>query len=475
MGIFDGLSPRKVWEFFELVCSVPHPSGHENLLACKLEAVAAEHGLVSHRDEAGNIRIDRPAAPGFEKSPVILLQAHLDMVPLAEDGDFDFTTRAITPCIDGDWVRARGTTLGADDGIGVALAMALLCDADLECGAISALFTVDEEVGLTGASAVSPELLAGKYLINLDGGPDGCACIGCAGGTRTEFTMIPEWETISSGISVRIALSGMKGGHSGICIHEKRGNAVKAMADFLLEHPEIKIAVLDSGNADNAIPSEGVCCGVFTGDIVELRNSAALYAALLNQELDADSITLEISAAEIPYSKVLSDDCRRRVLSALSLVPNGALENDEKLNIVRSSSNLAAISLKDEIITIRTSQRSLDDEQRQLTTAMIVAHFESYGAATVPGNSYPGWTPRPESRLTGVCSAVWEKCSGKPMKLVAIHAGLETGAFSKKNPDLELISIGPEAHGYHTPQECLSISSTRNFYNYLIEVVKALA
>ena len=475
MSVFDGLSPRKVWEFFELVCSVPHPSGHENLLACKLEAVASEYGLVSRRDEAGNIRIDRPASPGFEKSPVILLQAHLDMVPLAEDGDFDFTTRAITPYIDGDWVRARGTTLGADDGIGVALAMALLCEDDLECGAISALFTVDEEVGLTGASAVAPELLTGKYLINLDGGPDGCACIGCAGGTRTEFTMIPEWENISSGSGIRIVLNGMKGGHSGICIHEKRGNSIKAMADFLLEHPEIKIVSFNAGNADNAIPSDGVCCGVFSGDMVELRNSAALHAALLNQELEVDSITLEIDAADIPGEKVWSDDFRRKVLSVLSLVPNGALEIDGKLNIVRSSSNLAAISTKDDIVAVRTSQRSLDDEQRQLTTAMIVAHFESSGAAAIPGNSYPGWTPRPESRLTRICSDVWEKCSGKPLELVAIHAGLETGAFSKKNPDLELISIGPEAHGYHTPQECLSISSTCNFYNYLKEVVKALA
>ena len=475
MSVFDGISPQKVWKFFELVCSIPHPSGHEAALAAKLAEVAAGYGLSCRQDAAGNLRIDRPGAPGFEKSPVILLQAHLDMVPLAENSDFDFTATAITPYIDGDWVRASGTTLGADDGIGVALAMALLCDKTVECGPVSALFTVDEEVGLTGASAVSPELLAGKYLINLDGGPHGYACIGCAGGARTEFKLTPEWENIASGSAVRITLSGMKGGHSGICIHENRGNAIKAMADFLLGQPELRIASLDAGQADNAIPAEIVCRAVFDGDIAMLKQSANLYAALLNRELQIDSVSVEVVPEQIVTEKVFSGDFQKKLLSALSMVPNGALEMDEQLHIVRSSSNMAAIATSDDVIAIRTSQRSLDDEQRLLTSAMITAHFEAVGAAAVSGNSYPGWKPQPESRLTGVCCDVWEKRSGKPMKLGAIHAGLETGAFSKKNPDLELISIGPEAHGCHTPQECLSISSTCDFYDYLIDVVKALA
>ncbi len=475
MSIFDGIAPQKVWEFFELICSIPHPSGHEAALADKIAAVAAGYGLTCRKDAAGNLRIDRPAAPGFEKSPLVLLQAHLDMVPLAENSDFDFITTAITPYIDGDWVRARGTTLGADDGIGVALAMALLCDKNVECGPVSALFTVDEEVGLTGASAAAPELLAGKYLINLDGGPDGSACIGCAGGARTEFKVTPEWENVASGVGVRIALSGMKGGHSGICIHENRGNAIKSLADFLLEHPEIRIASLDAGQADNAIPSEIVCRAVFAGDIAALKQSADLCAMLLNRELEIDSVTVDVVPEPIPSGKVFSGEFQKKLLLALSMVPNGVLEMDDKLQIVRSSSNMAAIATSDDSVLIRTSQRSLDDEQRSLTTAMVIAHFEAIGAIAAVGNTYPGWKPQPESRLTGVCAALWEKRSGKPMKLGAIHAGLETGAFSKKNPDLELISIGPEAHAYHTPQECLSISSTCRFYDYLIDVVKALA
>ena len=473
MKTLHELAPHDVWKFFDLVCSIPHPSGSEAALADKLSQVAIENDLTVSRDAAGNLRIQRPAAAGLETRPAVLLQAHMDMVPLADDPGFDFRTTPVTPYVEGDWIRARGTTLGADNGIGVALAMAALCDKNLKCGPLAAIFTVDEEVGLTGAAALDAEMLAGKYLINLDGGPDGDACIGCAGGARMEFIFVPEFKT-AAGIPVEITLSGMRGGHSGICIHEKRGNAVKALADFLLEHPEFEIAAFNAGGADNAIPGEGRVCGCFPGNIEELSRCAELYAVLLRKELDVADLKLDVAPAQTEISQVWQPEFQRRVLSALSLVPNGVLEMDDDLQIVRTSSNLAAVFSGDERVTVRTSQRSLDDEQREHCSAMLSAHFESFGASAQIGNCYPGWKPMPESRLTRLCADIWERFAGTAMTLRAIHAGLETGAFSKKNPELELISIGPEAHGCHTPQEHLSVSSTIRFYDYLLQVISAL-
>ena len=473
MKTLNELAPHNVWKFFDLVCSIPHPSGHEAALAAELERIAREHNFAVSRDAAGNLRIDRPAAAGFENSPVILLQAHLDMVPLADDPAFDFTAQPIPVFVDGDWVRAKGTTLGADNGIGVALAMALLWDENLKCGPLAAVFTVDEEVGLTGAAALDDTMLAGDCLINLDGGPDGDACIGCAGGGRTEFDFTPEY-TAPAGIPVEITLSGMKGGHSGICIHENRGNALKVLADFVLAQPEISVSQFVGGTADNAIPGEGRIGGYFTGDIEELRRSAAICAVMLRKKFAMDEIKLEITEAGSAVPQVWTPEFQHNVLSAVSMAPNGVLEMDEKLQIVRTSSNLAAIFSEKEKIRIRTSQRSLVDELREKAAAMLCAHFESFGAVSRTGNCYPGWKPCPDSRLTGVCMAVWKELSGKPMTVRAIHAGLETGAFSRKNPQLEMISIGPEAHGCHTPQEHLSVSSTIRFYNYLIGVITAL-
>ena len=466
--------PQAVWKFFDLICSIPHPSGHEAALADRLAGIAVEHGLSVRRDDAGNLRIDRKAAPGFENRPTILLQAHLDMVPVADDPGFDFLTMPISTWIDGDWLRAKGTALGADNGIGVALAMAVLCEPDLKCGALAGIFTVDEEVGLTGASALAGELLEGKYLLNLDGGPDGDACIGCAGGGRTEFDFVPEYESEVSGHPVQIALSGLPGGHSGICIHENRGNAVKALSDFLLEHPEIRLSSFEAGGADNAIPAEGVVSGCFDGDFEALQQSAVLAGAVLGRELARDGIKFTVTALSEMPEKVWSRDFQHRLLVALSLAPNGVMKMDEQLNIVHTSSNLAAVFFENGSVRVRSSQRSLDDEQRELTTGMLSTHFASFGASAAVGNCYPGWTPQQDSKLVRVCAELWEKRSGQPMSLRAIHAGLETGAFCKKNPDLELISIGPEAHGCHTPAEHLSIASTERFYDYLVEVITAL-
>ena len=467
MSEISNLSPKAVWEFFDLICSIPHPSGHEAALAERLKEVASEHGLSCRMDVAGNLRIDRPAAPGKEDLPRIIFQAHLDMVPVAEDENFDFTTTPVTPYIDGDVVRARGTTLGGDDGSGVALAMALLTDKDLQCGPLSGLFTVGEEVGLVGASALDKSMLEGKYLINLDCGPLGEATIGCAGGARQEFKFIPEYESCSAGIPLQISLTGLPGGHSGVCINMNRGNAIKSLAVFLIEQSQLKLVNFSAGNADNAIPHEAQAQVWFDGDLKQLQSNAMLFELLLKKELKREEISLEIKVISDVLPQILTAVKQQQLLTALSLAPNGVFDFDDKLNIVRTSSNLAAVFTENDLIRIRSSQRSLDNAEREKASAILAEHFALSGCSAEISHPYPGWNPVPECRLVQCCSKVWEALHNEPLKLNAIHAGLESGIFGEKNPDLKLVSLGPGEPGCHTPQEYLEIKNVAVIYDFL--------
>lgn len=469
MSEISALSPRLVWEIFDLVCSIPHPSGHEKALAEALKNFASQHGLSWRQDAAGNLRIDRPAAPGFEERPGIIFQAHLDMVPEAEDPDFDFTVTPVSPYIDGDAVRARGTTLGGDDASGIALAMALLTEPELKCGPLGALFTVGEEVGLLGAAALAPEMLKGKYLINLDCGPVGDATIGCAGGARQEFLFPVEAQPVSGGCPLKITLSKLAGGHSGECIDGNRGNAVKSLAAFLLEHPELQLSSINGGNADNAIPCE--CSAVVVSAdatcVEQLKRSAAIFELLLRRELARNEISLTVEAGEPMPETVFTALFRDRVLQALSFAPNGVFENDDELKIVKTSSNLAAVCTGNATLLVRSSQRSLDDRCRENASAMLAEHFSSFGAAAKVSNPYPGWTPRPDCDLVKCCAGVWKQLSGTELVLRAIHAGLECGLIGEKNPELELISLGPGAPGCHTVREYVSIAAMETMYRFL--------
>ena len=472
MSEISALSPRRVWEIFDLVCSIPHPSGHEKALAEALKTFAGQHGLSWQQDDAGNLRIDRPAAPGFEERPVIIFQAHLDMVPEAEDPDFDFTVTPVSPYIDGDVVRARGTTLGGDDASGIALALALLTEPELKCGPLGALFTVGEEVGLLGASALAPEMLMGKYLINLDCGPVGEATIGCAGGARQEFCFQVEEQPAVGGIPLKITLSQLAGGHSGECIDGNRGNAVKSLAAFLLEHPELQLSEINGGNADNAIPCEcsAVAVSADAAGVEQLKKNAAVFELLLRRELARDEISLTVEECRSMPEKIFTALSRDRVLQALSFAPNGVFENDDDLKIVKTSSNLAAVSTGDGKLLVRSSQRSLDDRCRENASAMLKEHFSAFGATAVVSNSYPGWTPRPDCDLVKCCAGVWKHLFGSELVFRAIHAGLECGLIGEKNPELELISLGPGSPGCHTVREYVLIAAMETMYRFLKEL-----
>ena len=473
MSEISTLAPQNVWQIFDLICSVPHISKHEAALVEKLAALAENAGLSVIRDEFDNLIIRRPAAPGWENAPEIILQAHTDMVP-ASDREFDFINTPIAPYIDGEYVRADGTTLGADDGIGVAHALAVILDKEFQCGALTVILTADEETGMTGASGLAAEHLTGKYLINLDGSDRGF-CIGCAGGARQESIFTARYTTPQPGNPVSITVSGLPGGHSGTCIHENRGNALKIIADFLDTLSDIQLAQLEGGNADNAIPDTVTAWAVAQNTPAELQHAADAFTLITAKEYAlSEDLSIKVTTAKMP-EKVWEADFQQDILDSILLVPNGALDFDDELKIVKTSSNLASIHSRTNsgTVCIRTSQRSTVDSCRETISSVIATHFELFHAAGEISGIYPATPPKHDSTLLKTAIECAKK-SGRSELPYAVHAGLESGWFSAKNPELEIISCGPDSDDIHTPQEKLHIGSVGEFDTFLRTLILEL-
>lgn len=478
MKKLGSLSPAPVWEIFEMICSIPHPSGHEAALAEALAAAARERGLAVRRDAAGNLRIDRAAAPGFESAPVVLLQAHLDMVPQTAPGvKFDFLTDPIPPEIRGEWVvSGAGTTLGSDNGIGVAAAVALLFDPAWRGGALAGVFTVSEEVGLNGALALSPEMLEGTYLLNLDSEEEGELYLGCAGGARLTLTFDVVFQPVSAGMTgVRCTVGGMAGGHSGCNIADRRGNAIRLLARLLERSPELLVASFDGGTCDNAIPREAAVCGALPADGVEpFRTRAEAFAREAAGEFDAPpEFRIEVEAAPLP-ERVWREAFRDRVLGALTGCPDGPTAFDSALDVVRTSSNLASVRSEGERLIVATSQRSQIDAERAALTEAIAQRFRAAGGAAAVSHAYPGWEPRLDSRLFSTAASLYRELFGKRPEPKVIHAGLECGILSGINPKLEILSFGPTLENPHSPGERLDIASVGRFWRFLSELISRL-
>lgn len=478
MKKLGSLSPAPVWEIFEMICSIPHPSGHEAALAEALAAAARERGLAVRRDAAGNLRIARAAAPGFESAPVVLLQAHLDMVPQTAPGvKFDFLTDPIPPEIRGKWVvSGAGTTLGSDNGIGVAAAVALLFDPAWRGGALAGVFTVSEEVGLNGALALSPEMLEGTYLLNLDSEEEGELYLGCAGGARLTLTFDVAFQPVSAGMTgVRCTVGGMAGGHSGCNIADRRGNAIRLLARLLERSPELLVASFDGGTCDNAIPREAAVCGALPADGVEpFRTRAEAFAREAAGEFDAPpEFRIEVEAAPLP-ERVWREAFRDRVLGALTGCPDGPTAFDSALGVVRTSSNLASVRSEGERLIVATSQRSQIDAERAALTEAIAQRFRAAGGAAAVSHAYPGWEPRLDSRLFSTAASLYRELFGKRPEPKVIHAGLECGILSGINPKLEILSFGPTLENPHSPGERLDIASVGRFWRFLRELISRL-
>ena len=477
------LKPELLWTRFSEICAVPRPSHHEEKIREYIIDFAKRHNLDYTVDAGPNIIIRKPATPGMENRKTVVLQAHLDMVPQKNsDKEFDFEKDGIEAYIDGDWVTANGTTLGADNGIGASAILAVLEDRTVKHGPIEALFTATEETGMDGAFALRPGELKGDILINLDSEDDGEIFIGCAGGVDTVATFRYREEPAPEGMTwMQADLSGLKGGHSGDNINDGLGNSNKLLTRLLLAGTErmgLRLASFDGGNLRNAIPREAhAVFGVPAGQADEMRRLTGQFAATFAEEYkytDA-GVRLEVREAGKPAT-VIDAGTQRSLLLALQGVANGVLAMSRSMpGLVETSTNLASVKFADGgRIVVTSSQRSSVESAKADAAASVGAAFRLAGAEVEHGEGYPGWNPDPSSRLLRVAETAYERLFGTRPKVRAIHAGLECGLFLEKYPKLEMISVGPTLRGVHSPDERLEIATVDKFWKFLIEILRTL-
>lgn len=477
------LAPCEVWTEFEAITRVPRPSKKEEKIRDYLVGWAKEHGLEYRCDATGNVVIRKPATTGYEGRPTVILQSHMDMVcEKNSDVAFDFEHDAIRTRIDDGWVRAEGTTLGADDGIGMAAALAVLIDPEAEHGPLEALFTVDEETGLTGAFELGEGMLTGKYLINLDSEDEGEIFIGCAGGIDTIATFRYTTEAAPKNYSFfRVDVSDLAGGHSGDDIDKGRVNSNKTVARLLwdgMQSYELRLSYFDGGNLRNAIPREAYAIfGVPTRLRDEFRKRYELFAADLHAEFRLCEPNFRITLNEMPaVDHVIDEKTQFGLVYSLVGVPNGVVAMSMALpGLVETSTNLASVKFVDGAkIVVTSSQRSSVESAKTYVMQMVESVFALAGADVAHSDGYPGWAPDPSSRLLEVSVASYRRLFGREPKVRAIHAGLECGLFLEKYPELEMVSFGPTLRGVHSPDERLEIATVAKFWAHLNDILRTL-
>lgn len=483
MSVLDKLAPQAVWQEFEAICQVPRPSKKEEKIIQYLLDFGAKHNLETRRDEIGNVLIKTPATKGYEDRKTVVLQSHIDMVCEKNEGtEHDFEKDPIVPYIDGPWVKAKGTTLGADDGIGVAAQLALCVDDSIPHGPLEMLFTVDEETGLTGAFALKKGFFDGKILINLDSEDEGELFIGCAGGvdTNATFTFNTE-DTPANHVALKLTVKGLNGGHSGDEIDKGLGNSLKLMNRFLwnaMEKYEVRLADFEGGQARNAIPREAFATiTVPSADKEAVISDYAQYKKDVQAELRATEPNLALLAedAELP-KQVLTKDDQFRIVNALYACPHGVYEMSREIEgLVETSTNMAAIKPSgDKQWLVTTSQRSSVDTAKYDIAHMVESVFRLAGADVEHTDGYPGWAPDPHSEIVKITEESYKELFKVDPIVRAIHAGLECGLFLEKYPYLDMISFGPTIKGAHTPEERIDIETTKKFWDLLLDVLKKI-
>lgn len=483
MSEIVNLEPRIVWEQFDAITRVPRPSKKEGKIIDFLVAFAERHKLEYRKDAIGNVVMRKPATPGFEDRPAVILQSHMDMVcEKNSDVEFDFEHDPIRVRIDGEWVRAEGTTLGADCGIGMAAALAALIDPEVEHGPLESLFTVDEETGLTGAFELGEGMLTGKYLINLDSEDEGELFIGCAGGIDTVATFRYTMEPAPKNYSFyRVDVSDLLGGHSGDDIDKGRVNSNKTVARLLwegMQSCELKLCYFNGGNLRNAIPREAYAIfGVPTRLKSEFEKRYALFAADLEAEFRFREPNFKITLNEMPeVDEVLDARTQFALVYSLVGVPNGVIAMSFAVpGLVETSTNLASVKFAgNDTIVVTSSQRSSVESAKTYVMQMVESVFALAGADVAHSDGYPGWTPDPKSKLLAVTVDAYKRLFAVDPKVRAIHAGLECGLFLEKYPELEMVSFGPTLRGVHSPDERLEIATVPKFWELLREVLRTL-
>ncbi len=475
------LQPSLLWKYFEEICQIPRPSKKEEKISEYIVNFGKQHGLETNRDDSGNVMIAKAATKGYEKIPPVVLQSHMDMVgEKNSDSKHDFEKDPIQPYIDGEWVKAKGTTLGADDGIGIAAQLAILADDTVAHGPLECLFTVDEETGLTGAFNLKEGFFKSKILINLDSEDEGELFIGCAGGIDTVAILNYKTRSVpEDSVAFRVSVSGLTGGHSGDDIQKGRGNSIKILNRLLWQANKdhgIRIATFEGGNLRNAIPREANALITvkerLAKDVITLMN--ILADAIKNEfKIAEPALKITIEAADLP-DKVLSGKPAKRLLNVLYACPHGVISMSQAIaGLVETSTNLASVKfLESNQIQITTSQRSSVESARTDIANRVSSVFSLVKATVEHSGGYPGWSPNPDSPLVKLTESLYVKLFGNKPVVRAIHAGLECGLFLEKYPELDMISFGPTILGAHSPDERLNIETAEKFWKLLLEVLK---
>jgi len=480
MSEIRNLEPKAVWDIFQQLCDIPRPSKKEQKAAIFAKEFGEKLGLETIVDEIGNVIIKKPATAGMEDRKTVVLQGHLDMVPQKNsDIDHNFEKDPIQAYVDGEWVTAKDTTLGADNGIGVAAAMAVLQDKNIEHGPIEALFTIDEETGMTGAENLKPGVLDADILINMDSEDEGELYIGCAGGIDTNGKFhFKEENTPSDCVAYRIDVKGLKGGHSGLDIPLGRGNSNKILTRILYKinkSLDIRLADIQSGSLRNAIPREGfTIVTVPTAQVGEFKIFIDELVPQIKSELSETEPDIKVTyiETELP-TKVIDEKTQNNLIKAIYGFPNGVIRmSDAMEGLVETSTNLAIIQKHEGFIEASSLQRSSVDSAKEDLANMIRCVLELAGAEVVHEGAYPGWNPNINSPILKTMQDVYNKKWGKVPEIKAIHAGLECGIIMENYPNLDTISFGPTIRFPHSPDEKVNIKTVKMFYEFLLETLK---
>ncbi|MDX9848186.1 MAG: aminoacyl-histidine dipeptidase [Tenuifilaceae bacterium] len=474
------LEPKTLWKHFYSLTQIPRPSKHEKAVIDFVVKFGKDNNLETIVDEVGNVIIRKPATPGMENRKGIILQGHLDMVPQKNsDKQHDFEKDPIEAYIDGEWVTANGTTLGADNGIGVAAAMAVLEDKTLVHGPVEALFTIDEETGMTGAFNLKPSVLKGDILINLDSEDEGELYVGCAGGMDANIKLSYKEEAAPAGYSfVKLAVTGLKGGHSGMDISSGRGNSIKLLFRFLRfaeKEFSIRIASIDGGSLRNAIPREAFAIvGVPADKLPLLEKAVKEHLAVYKSEFSAVEPDLAFSIEKVENQKTVIDaKAQWGIIRGVFGCPNGVIRmSDAMPGLVETSTNLARVFTKDGFIYAQCLLRSSVDSAKEALAEKIASVFELAGAEVSFSGAYPGWKPNMDSAILKTMREVYKTNWGKTPEIKAIHAGLECGILGGVYPNFDMISFGPTIRYPHSPDEKVKIDTVDMFWKFLVEVLK---
>ncbi len=484
-NVIEGLKPESLWEHFYQMTRIPRCSKHEEQICKYVISVAERNGFSVKTDAVNNIVVKKPATAGHENAPIAVLQNHLDMVcEKNKDTVHDFSKDPIKLLRDGDWITADGTTLGADNGIGAAAALAVMESKDIAHGPLEFLFTIDEETGLTGAIELGEDMLEGHMLLNLDSEEDGDLYIGCAGGSDTELFLDLETEPLpASDKTVRLRVGGLQGGHSGLQIDTGLGNAIKLLGRILADNADelsLRLMHIDGGSKHNAIPRE---CDAIVAlpqeNLTTLKDLAEKYESIFKEELksvdDGVFVQVEESGFDVPNS-VFAPALQRSVLNMLYAIPHGVLAMSHAVpGLVETSTNLAVIKTHDDKIGILTSQRSSVASGLDNVVNMVCSVGALANSTIKKHNGYPPWQPNPDSQLLHIAKEVYHNIFNEEVNVKAIHAGLECGLIGDKFPGMDMISFGPTILGAHSPDERVQISTVEKFWKYLVAIIEHLA